>query len=217
MSYFEYKMPYQHMPDQHPLHWYEHFKLPLIEECRKYRYSYTAFPDGCWDSAVSTAMRLWAARPKNCGLIPSRGKRYISLQSIHTGCRPTQPLNSVVTEPLFQGLKQSVYEADHSIVVPELRMSEAILPLPYMPSCYVSQGKINFTLTPWLYAPLTSLASFTTDPHSSLSFVFCTHFFTCSSHKTYCTTGSLSDCILCVLLFFIQGDNFVLLYRVCHS
>ena len=33
---------------------------------------------GRWDGVVSIATGLWAGQPKNYGLIPGRGKRYLS-------------------------------------------------------------------------------------------------------------------------------------------
>lgn len=48
---------------------------------------------------------------------------------------------------------------------------------------------INYLLTPWLYSPLGTLASFKADTHPLL-FAFCLQLFTFSSHKSFSASPS---------------------------
>lgn len=71
---------------------------------------------------------------KNCVWFPAGQEVYLFPKASTLPLEPSKPLTQV-TEPLSQGLKRSGYEVHEG-----LKMSEAILSLPCMPSWHV-QGK----------------------------------------------------------------------------
>lgn len=108
----------------------------------------------CWsqDSTVSVVSRPRAGHTRNLGLIPGRCKRLIASQKLpdllwgppsvllktsRSSLGPTQcPIQWGTWGAVSLAIRKLWREADHSpSLLPRLRMSGGLPPLPYMPLC----------------------------------------------------------------------------------
>jgi hypothetical protein len=99
-----------------------------------------------WDSIIGLVTWLWDGQPLNSGLIPGMLRRILSSPK----CSVFHAVSSSLgTEGSFQGVKWLGHEAEHSHLVPGLRLNRTIPPFP---QCLHGMCKDIFTFTlPYIF------------------------------------------------------------------